>query len=93
MITVSPLETPPGFRIDLDAGENKTFTQARVRRDGVLIRNQPTTGGRLLSLFDYEAPFGVPVTYTVQAQVSEVVTFDPVYVKDWANTSGWSNVG
>src|SRR5690606_30120001 len=64
-LTPEPLNVPPRVRIDIDS-EGDEFLELTVLRDGRPIRQQPAVGGLTETFtYDYEAPFGRPVTYSV----------------------------
>jgi hypothetical protein len=79
---------PPRVRIDVGTGDpSKPFTSLTILRDGKPIREQPFIGGSEVVAFDYEAPFGVPVTYSA---VGEIATMSTVYATTWANLTDWT---
>lgn len=90
VVTPQPDHVPPRVRIDVDTDDpTKPFTSLTIFRDGKPIREQPYVGGSEAVAFDYEAPFGVPVTYSAVGTTSG---YSAVYTTSWANLTGWSTV-
>lgn len=88
--TAEPNATPPRVRLDLATGvAGQTFTSIAVRRNGVLLREQPYAGGETALGYDYEAPFGVPLTYTAEVQS---VGWGTLLNVTWSNLTGWAPV-
>jgi hypothetical protein len=80
---------PPRVRIDIGTDDPaQSFTALSVYRDGRLIREQPPVGSSEAVAFDYEAPFGVPVTYSVVGTVAAAPQV--VFSTAWPNLSGWT---
>lgn len=91
VVTPQPDNVPPRVRIDIDSDDpTKPFTSLAVYRDGKPLREQPYVGGSEAVVFDYEAPFGVSVTYSVTGEISSSPT--SVYTTAWASLTGWSTV-
>lgn len=89
-VTPQPNNDPPRVRIDLDTDDPTTpFTELTIYRDGKKIREQPYIGGASTVAFDYEAPFGVTVTYSATGSVAD---FAPTYSTSWTNLTGWTTV-
>lgn len=90
-ITPEPAHTPPRVRIDLDTGTvGNAFSDITVFRDGQPIRSSAPVGSELSLVYDYDAPYGEPVTYTATGFDSG---FTSVLDEDWANLTGWTNEG
>lgn len=90
-VTPQPNNDPPRVRIDVDTDDpTASFTALTIYRDGKKIREQPYIGGSVAVAFDYEAPFGTPVTYSATGRTSG---YSPVYSTLWSNLSGWTTVG
>ena len=86
--TADPSYWPPRVRLDLDAVTvGETFASIVVRRNGVLLREQPYAGGSTAVTYDYEAPRGVPLTYTAEVSKS---AWSTLRAETWANLTGWS---
>ncbi|MFI5426046.1 hypothetical protein [Aeromicrobium sp. UC242_57] len=89
-VTPQPDNVPPRVRIDIDSDDPaKSFTSLTIYRDGKKIREQPYIGGSSALAFDYEMPFGVPVTYSATGRTSG---YPPVYSTAWSDLSGWTTV-
>jgi len=64
--------SPPRIRLDFDAGGGHTFTSLTVSRDGrPLARSIPPVGVQQTFAYDYEAPYGRPVTYMATGETSD----------------------
>lgn len=88
-LTPEPLNVPPRVRIDVD-GEGDEFLELVVLRDGRPIRQQPAVGGLTETFtYDYEAPFGRPVTYSVTGKTADWVE---VFSEDWSDLSEWYEI-
>ena len=85
--SISP-DDAPRFRLDLTAPDDGTFTDLVIRRESSLIRRQPFAGGPTSVAFDYEAPFGVPVTY--RAEGSYLPTSTPDWTETWMDLTDWT---
>lgn len=87
--TPQPANVPPRIRLDIDSDDaGAAFTVLEVKRDGTPIREQPFVGGPEALAFDYEAPFGVPVTYT--AEGSYIPSATPDWTEAWASLAAWT---
>jgi hypothetical protein len=87
-VTPQPNNVPPRVRIDIDSDDAaKPFTSLTISRNGSPLREQPFVGSSEALLFDYEAPFGAPVTYSASGAVG---TFNLVYGTTWPNLTGWT---
>lgn len=92
-VVASPLFVPPrnGITVTVPAGNVMTNPVLSRIVDGVAeqVRTQPAAGFDTQTVFDYEMPYDVPVTY-------EFVTdhFNPagttVWDETWANTTAWT---
>lgn len=88
--TPQPSNIPPRVLLELDSGNPATpYTSIAIKRDGALIREQPFVSGSTALTYDYEAPFGVAVTYAVEGTTAAAAT---LYTTAWANLTGWSTV-
>lgn len=88
--TPQPENFPPRVRLDFDA-EGAEFLELTVLRDGRPIRQQPAVGGLSeVHVYDYEAPFGVPVTYTASGAVAG--GWAAVRAESWPDLTGWTTV-
>lgn len=88
--TPEPNNIPPRVRLDMATNDpTKSFSVLSVKRDGKVIREQPFPGSAVALAYDYEAPFGIPVTYSMSG---EMVTPVPSFATTWPNLSGWSTV-
>jgi len=87
-VTPEPDHLPPRVRIDVGTDDpDKPFESLMVYRDGHLLREQPVPGGPQAVAFDYEAPFGVPVTYTVEGGM--LLPSEPDWTENWADLADW----
>jgi hypothetical protein len=87
-VTPEPQHQPPRVRIEISSDDvAKPFTSLTVLRDGDPIREQPFLGGSEVTVFDYEAPFGVPVTYSADGAVG---TYSPIHDEQWTSLAGWT---
>ena len=87
--TPQPANIPPRVRMDFDTDDPLAFfSTLSVTRDGKSIREQPVLGGTEAFAFDYEMPFGVPVTY--HATGTFVLPVDPDWTESWASLAAWS---
>lgn len=60
-------------------------------RDGRPIRQQPAVGGLTETFtYDYEAPFGRPVTYSVTGKTTS--GWVELFSEDWSDLSGWTTL-
>lgn len=90
--TPEPDHSPPRIRLDID-GEGDEFLELTVLRDGRPIRQQPAVMGLTETYaYDYEAPFGVPVTYSASGLTTSGAWVE-VYAEDWADLTGWTVTG
>lgn len=90
-VTPQPNNVPPRVRIDIGSDDpSKPFTSLVIRRDGKPIREQPFAGSATAVAFDYEAPFGSPVSYSAEGSFSTSPA--SIYSTSWADLSGWSTV-
>ena len=62
-LVAQPSNLPPRVQVTIATGTAATITALDLRRDGVAVRTLPALGLSSLVLFDYEAAYGVPVTY------------------------------
>lgn len=81
-------DDPPRIKVELEAPDGGTFSSLSLTRDGVLVRRPPFVGASESSTFDYEAPFGVPVSYTASGEYLPVTTAD--WSEAWASLAAWS---
>lgn len=89
-VTPQPDNVPPRVRIDVNSDDaSKPFASLTIKRDGRTLREQPFVGSSSAVLYDYEAPFGVPVSYSADGTVG---TFDSAYSTSWTNLDGWTTV-
>jgi len=58
-----------------------------------LLRSQPTPGGSVAVAIDYEAPYGVPVTYEAEYTWSDDSGLTVVWSEDWSSLSEWTQTG
>lgn len=87
-VTPQPWNEPPRVRIDVDSDDPlKPFTSLQVLRDGKPIREQPFIGSSQAVAFDYEAPFGVPVTY---AAAGSFASYSAQFSESWGTLAGWT---
>lgn len=87
-VTPQPESIPPRVRIDVQTDDpGKPFGSLTIFRDGRPVRAQPQVGGTTVTVFDYEAPFGVPVTYTAEGST---VTSTATYTETWDSLVGWT---
>jgi hypothetical protein len=91
-VTPQPPVNPadkPRVRIDIDSDDPaKPFTALTIYRDGKKLREQPFVGSSATVLYDYEAPFGVPVTYSAEGLTPASPT--TVFATSWPNLTGWT---
>lgn len=81
---------PPRMRLDLDSGDpDAVFDSLVIRRNGQVIRAEAVTGSPVSVLYDYDCPFGTPVTYTAEGSTSGVVVLRD---ETWPNLTGWTTV-
>lgn len=87
-VTPEPDHVPPRMRLDFDTGSGTdVFQDLQVTRDGVMTRSQPPVGSRTSLMYDYDADFGMPVTYTATGSAS---SFSTVLDETWADLTGWT---
>lgn len=65
-LTAEPANLPPRVKIVVATGTAATITGLVLRRDGQSVRQLPDLGFTSVVVYDYEASYGVPVTYTAQ---------------------------
>lgn len=80
-------DVPPRIRLDLDVDPD-VFATLTIKRDGKAIREQPFVGSTAALTYDYEAPFGVSVTYTATGTTIPAATAD--WTENWASLAAWS---
>jgi hypothetical protein len=94
-VTPDPSFSPPRNRIDISAQSGRTLQTAALYRvqAGVktLVRTQPSIGQSSAFVYDYEAPYGQPVTY--ESISSQVTAAGTEWSESWANTSAWTSQG
>jgi hypothetical protein len=89
IVTPQPDGAPPRVRIDASVDvAGASFTELTIYRDGKRIRELPYIGSGDAVGFDYEAPFGVPVTYTVTGEFLPMVVAD--WSESWTNLANWT---
>lgn len=86
--SAEPTHVPPRVRLDMDtSAAGLAFSELLVYRDGKQLRDRPPIGGEESVLYDYEAPFGVPVTYQlVGVEAGSAV----LYNEPWTNLDAWT---
>lgn len=88
--TPQPENFPPRIRLDIDSGGDE-FLELTVLRDGRPIRQQPALMGLSETfVYDYEAPFGVPVTYSASGRT--ISDWGTAFTESWANLTDWTVV-
>lgn len=88
--TPEPSHFPPRVRLDID-GQGADLLELTVMRDGRPIRQQPAVAGLTETFaYDYEAPFGVPVTYTATGTTAG--GWATVRAENWSSLTDWSTV-
>lgn len=89
--TPQPENFPPRIRLDVDS-EGDEFLELTILRDGRPIRQQPAVMGLSETfVYDYEAPFGVPVTYSASGSTSE--SWGSTFTENWSSLSAWTTDG
>lgn len=76
MLTVipQPENIPPRVLLELNSG-GSPFAEAQIRRDGELIRQKPVIGTDTIAVYDYEAPFGRAITYSISGTLEDESSF------------------
>lgn len=69
-LAAEPTNVPPRVKVVISTGTAATVTALDLRRDGQSVRTLPDLGLASVVVYDYEASFGVPVTYTAQVTTS-----------------------
>lgn len=96
-VTPQPLNAPPRSLIQVAVPAGGIMQSVAIyRTDGgvrALIRQQPTAGFDSRSAFDYEAPFGVPLTYDWTTTYVDPSQIPQVWTEAWANLTAWTTVG
>lgn len=69
-LTAEPGTIPPRVKIEISTGSAATITALDLRRDGEPVRSLPSLGLSTVVIYDYEASYGVPVTYTAEVTKS-----------------------
>ncbi len=89
-MTVDPQPTndPPRVRLEMATPAGGSFVDLAVTRAGAPLRAQPYIGGAEALLDDYEAPFGLPVTYTAKGTYIPAST--PDWSETWASLAAWT---
>jgi len=89
--------SPPRVAIALGVGAGNVMASASVWRvrDGrrTLLRTQPELGSDVATVYDYECPRQVPVTYEWSGTYTDPVAYPTVWNETWSNTSAWTAVG
>lgn len=89
-----PDHRPPRVRLYADTGSDDVrIAEMSITRDGQPIRAEVPVGGRRLVTFDYEAPYGVPLTYEVEGVALDASGRELSWSETWANGSAWTASG
>lgn len=86
-VTPEPDHVPPRMRLDFDTGSSDVFLDLTVTRDASPLRSQAPAGSATSLMYDYDADFGIPVTYTAEGSVS---SFSTVLDETWADLTDWT---
>lgn len=86
--TPEPGFSPPRMRLDVSADGGATLQSVSVTRGGRRLRQATFPGGATAVAYDYEMPYGVPVTY--EATGTTVGAFTTEWSESWANLSAWT---
>ncbi len=79
---------PPRVRIDMASGASETLATIEVRRNGTVLRGQPTPGSDAAVAYDYDAPFGVALTY--QAAGGYYPSAAAEWSESWSSLASWT---
>lgn len=86
--TPEPGFSPPRVRLDVTATVGTTLSAVEVRRDGKPLRQAVFPGGTTATVYDYEAPYGTPVTYTASGTTAGAYTNE--WSESWASLTNWT---
>lgn len=86
--TPEPGFSPPRVRLDVATGNSSTLQSVSISRAGKAIRQPPFAGTTTALAYDYEAPYGVPVTYTVSG--STVGAYSNEWSESWSSLANWT---
>lgn len=93
--TPLPLNAPPKVTVDISVPAGSVMTSVSVFRNGPggreLLRTQPSAGFDSRSVSDYEAPYGVPLTYDWVSQY--VAPGSILFAETWASLAAWTATG
>lgn len=95
-VTPDPTFSPPRNKIDLAATVGSLYQALSLYRvqsgQQTLLRTQPSVGGTVATVYDYECPYNTPVTYrAVGGEISSIPVTE--WSESWANTSAWTITG
>lgn len=95
MVTAQPDASPPRNVVDVAVPAGRVMFSAAVWRSDEngrqLVRQQPATGFESRQVFDYEAPFGSPVTYDWEGAYFDGSTLTTVISEDFSTyPTGWT---
>lgn len=86
--TPEPGFSPPRVRLAVTATAGTTLSAVEVRRDGRVLRQPVFPGGTTATVYDYEAPYGTPVTYTASGTTAGAYTNE--WSESWASLANWT---
>lgn len=85
---------PPRVTVQMELPPNSVMETVELyRRQGgtrELVRSQPVAGFDQRTVYDYECPYEVPVTYEWATQFLDGTTFSTLLNETWANLAAWT---
>jgi len=88
---------PPRNEIDISVGTGNVMDTVSVWRtlsgQRTLLRSQPVAGFESRTAYDYECPYGVPVTYGWSAEYFDDSSVSEVWSETWASLAAWTTSG
>lgn len=82
-LTAEPGTLPPRVKVVVSTGSSATIGALDLRRDGEPVRQLPDLGLSSVVVYDYEAKYGVSVTYS--AQVTTTVGAESLFASTTLN--------
>ena len=96
-VTTDPLFAPPRNEVAVSVGVGNLMESVSVWRtlsgQRTSLRAQPVAGFETRTAYDYECPYGVPVTYGWSAAFYDNSAVSTVWSETWASLAAWTTSG
>lgn len=96
-VTPEPLNAPPRNVVEVAVPAGSVMSSVAVWRNDLngrtLLRSQPSAGFDSRTVYDYESPYGIPVTYDWIGQYTDPTAYTTVWNETWASVAAWSGSG